>query len=100
MRADGPCTSEEWVTFARDGHRELLETTKLAMHDADGTLIGVRGIGHDITDRKRIEHDLRSITLYAAEGIWTSGLDSRFLYANPAALAMTGREGPDPSEGP
>ncbi|CRI63115.1 Diguanylate cyclase/phosphodiesterase with PAS/PAC sensor(S) [Thiocapsa sp. KS1] len=90
MCAEGPCTNEEWVTFARDGHRELLETTKVAMRDTNGALIGVLGIGHDITERKRIEHDLRSITEYAAEGIWTSGLDHRYLYANPAALAMTG----------
>jgi diguanylate cyclase (GGDEF)-like protein/PAS domain S-box-containing protein len=90
MHTEGPCINEEWVTFARDGHRELLETTKVAMRDSDGTLIGILGIGHDITERQRTEQDLRAITEYAAEGIWTSQLDGRYLYANPAALAMTG----------
>ncbi len=89
MRTEGPCTNEEWVTFAQDGHRELLETTKVAMRDANGDLIGILGIGHDITERQRTEQDLRAITEFAAEGIWTSQPDGRYLYANPAALAMT-----------
>lgn len=45
--------TEEWVVFANDGHRALLETIKTPMHDATGNLIGVLGIGRDITERKR-----------------------------------------------
>ena len=51
-----PCTNEEWVTFASDGHRELLETTKTPVRNAQGQVIGVLGLGHDITERKRL-HD-------------------------------------------
>ena len=51
-----PCTNEEWVTFASDGHRELLETTKTPIWNADGQVIGVLGLGHNITERKRM-HD-------------------------------------------
>lgn len=53
-----PSANEEWITFADDGHRELLETTKTPMFDHDGHLIGVLGIGHDITERKRAEAEL------------------------------------------
>ena len=55
MEAGKPTSNEEWITFAGDGHRALLETTKTPMHDARGVLIGVLGIGRDITERKRAE---------------------------------------------
>ena len=58
MLAGKPTSNEEWITFADDGHRALLETIKTPMFDDKGTLIGVLGIGHDITERKRIEEVL------------------------------------------
>ncbi len=45
-------TNEEWITFADDGHRAFLDTLKTPMYDSDGTLLGVLGIGRDITERK------------------------------------------------
>ena len=42
-----------------DGHRILLDTIKTPMVDVDGTLIGVLGIGHNITERKQVEEELR-----------------------------------------
>ncbi|MDD2863209.1 MAG: ATP-binding protein [Methylococcales bacterium] len=51
--------NEEWVTFADDGTRALLETVKTPMYDADGHLIGVLGIGRDITQRKQAEAELK-----------------------------------------
>ncbi len=50
-----PSPNEEWLTFASDGHRALVETTKTPMFDDAGNLIGVLGIAHDITQRKQIE---------------------------------------------
>ncbi|MFZ1642463.1 MAG: PAS domain-containing protein, partial [Candidatus Contendobacter sp.] len=50
--------NEEEVTFADDGHLELLETIKTPMFDAEGWLIGVLGVGRDITERKRITTEL------------------------------------------
>ncbi|KAA3653926.1 MAG: PAS domain-containing sensor histidine kinase [Proteobacteria bacterium] len=55
MAAGRPCTNEEWVTFASDQHRALLTTVKTPMYDNDGALIGVLGIGRDIT----AEHEAR-----------------------------------------
>lgn len=50
-----PHVNEEWITFADDGHRELLETIKTPLRDAAGEVIGVLGIGRDMTERKRSE---------------------------------------------
>ncbi|MBU4262681.1 MAG: PAS domain S-box protein [Proteobacteria bacterium] len=55
MAAGKPTRNEEWITFSDDGHRALLETTKTPMYDAGGALIGVLGIGHDITEHRRLE---------------------------------------------
>ena len=59
MHKGCPSINEEWVTFADDGRRALLETTKFPMYDLGGHLIGVLGISHDITERNRIEQSLR-----------------------------------------
>ncbi|HEX8962639.1 MAG TPA: PAS domain-containing protein [Rhodocyclaceae bacterium] len=57
--AGGPTANEEWITFADDGHRALLETIKAPVKDARGNIIGVIGLGHDITERKGAEAELR-----------------------------------------
>ena len=55
----GPHGNEEWLTFADDGHKALVETIKTPMLDASGKLIGVLGIGRDITERSRMEAALK-----------------------------------------
>ena len=52
LEKGGPNTNEEEVTFADDGHREVLEKIKSPVFTEDGILIGVLGIGRDITERK------------------------------------------------
>ena len=58
MVAGKPHVNEEWITFADDGHRALLETTKTPMYASDGTLVGVLGIGHDITEHRHTQQEL------------------------------------------
>jgi hypothetical protein len=58
MEKNGPSINEEEVAFAADGHRELLETTKVPMRNAEGMLVGILGIGHDITQRKATDQEL------------------------------------------
>ena len=55
MAAEKTTSNEEWITFADDGHRAFLDTIKTPMYDTQGTLIGVLGIGRDITDRRSVE---------------------------------------------
>ncbi|HEX7584556.1 MAG TPA: PAS domain S-box protein, partial [Prolixibacteraceae bacterium] len=59
MEAGKPTSNEEWVTFADDGHHAYLETIKTPMYDSNGILLGVLGIGRDITDRKNAEESLK-----------------------------------------
>ena len=84
MARGGPSINEEWVSFADDGHRELLETTKAPMFDAAGQLIGVLGVGHDITERSEHEKQLKHIAHY---DILTT-LPNRALLADRLQQAM------------
>jgi len=59
MEACGPSMNEEWITFADGGERVLLETIKVPMTDDDGNLIGVLGIGRDITQRKIADDEIK-----------------------------------------
>jgi len=59
--ADGPVVNEEWGTFANDGHRALLETTKTRMRDGQGRLVGILGIARDITEQRKYRDGLEEI---------------------------------------
>lgn len=61
MENGGPTRNEEWVVFADDGTRALLETTKTPMFDVEGKVIGVLGIGRDITARRSAEEERRAL---------------------------------------
>ncbi|MFO1326222.1 MAG: PAS domain S-box protein [Rubrivivax sp.] len=54
----GPSLNEEELTYA-DGHRELVQTIKTPVRDAQGRLLGVLGIGRDITGLRRAEGEYR-----------------------------------------
>ena len=49
---------EQWVTY-RDGRRVLFETLKAPFWDHEGRLLGIMGIGRNITLRKKTEDDIR-----------------------------------------
>jgi PAS domain S-box-containing protein len=57
----GPSVNEETITFARDGHSELVETIKTPMFAADGSVLGVLGIARDITGHKQAEEHVRKL---------------------------------------
>jgi diguanylate cyclase (GGDEF)-like protein/PAS domain S-box-containing protein len=91
MAAQRPVMKEEWATFADDGHRELLETIKTPMRDSAGRLVGVLGVGRDITERERIkrvlaesEHEFRSLAENLPDNIIRYGRDCRVTYMNPS----------------
>jgi diguanylate cyclase (GGDEF)-like protein/PAS domain S-box-containing protein len=64
IAAAKPSVNEEWITFADDGHRALLETTKTPIRDASGRTIGVLGVARDITARYASEEQIRHLAFY------------------------------------
>lgn len=75
MAAGGPSKNEEEIVYADDGHREVLETVKTPMYGADGHLMGVLGVGRDITLRKQQEEHI----LHQAHFDTLTDLPNRFL---------------------
>ncbi|MFC5301401.1 PAS domain S-box protein [Azospira restricta] len=71
--------NDEWLTFPDDGHRELVHVVKTPLFDDRGALLGVLGIGHDITEM----HTARQATLQALARAETA------FHASPAAIALT-----------
>lgn len=95
--AGKPTSNEEWVTFANDKHKALLDTIKTPMFDSKGTLIGILGIGRDITGRKLAEERLkqseaqyRNLIETMPDGVYRSTPDGKFVEVNEAMVKMLG----------
>ncbi len=91
LLANGPRSNEEWVTFASDGHREMLNTIKAPMRDAEGRLIGILGIGRDVSQLHELQE--RFAVAFNASPIaitLTTVAAGVFLDANAQFCSMTG----------
>jgi two-component system, sensor histidine kinase and response regulator len=69
---------ERWLTYP-DGRRVLVDTLKTPFFDSQGRTIGVVGISHDITERKRREDDLTKL--------------SKAVEQSPASVVITDPDG-------
>ncbi|WP_299403913.1 bifunctional diguanylate cyclase/phosphodiesterase [Acaryochloris sp. IP29b_bin.148] len=92
-----PAITEEWATFAQDGHHELLEISRLPVQDEDGELIGILGIGRNITARRASEEKLQkseerfSLAMRGAnDGLWDWNLETHEVYYSPRWKSMLG----------
>ncbi|MDP3481228.1 MAG: PocR ligand-binding domain-containing protein [Desulfoprunum sp.] len=91
------CIYEEEVAYAADGHRRILENCKIPFYGPDGHMLGVLGIAHDITERKRMEEALREsektlrgfMENMPAGCIWTD-IDGNIEYMNKYFVELLG----------
>jgi two-component system, cell cycle sensor histidine kinase and response regulator CckA len=93
MDAGKPSINEEWITFADDGHQELLETIKTPMCDSDGALIGVLGIGRNITGIRRAEESEKRLATaieQSVELVIITDANRNMQYVNPAFERISG----------
>ena len=61
MRSGKPLVDfEEWVVWP-DGRETWVSTTKVPLRNSEGQTIGIFGISHDITERKRAEQAIRQL---------------------------------------
>lgn len=98
MAAGGPIVFEEPVVFASNGRHALVETVKTPVFDAEHKIIGVMGIAHDITERKRAEialaareREFRTLVDNLPDLVIRYDRDCRRLFVNHALTAISGK---------
>lgn len=99
MQSQTSVVNLERITFASDGHEELLETTKTAVYNHEGQLIGVLGIGHDITQPHAFKEALE-LTTASYEELFSSVMESilieneagKILALNKSATRLLGKK--------
>jgi PAS domain S-box-containing protein len=97
MVSGQPASNLEWISFANDGHTELLQTLKTPVFHADQSLKGVLGIGHDVTE-VLVGHDaLRANSLFLSTllealpmAVFYKDLNGRYIGLNSAFEMLMG----------
>jgi len=79
MAAGKPTSNEEWITFADDGRLVFLETIKTPMYDSEGVVIGVLGIGRNLTDRKLADEELSKQKYFFEQIFMQSSVSTQIL---------------------
>jgi PAS domain S-box-containing protein len=81
----------------KEGGWRYLESNAEPILDADGSLLGFRGVDRDVTDRKQADEALREseekyrlLAENAMDVIWTMDLNLRFTYISPSITEMRG----------
>jgi len=94
--------NEEWIKYLPDGRPVLWETVKTPLYDAAGNLVGVLGVARDITERKRLEDELRAKDQYQRAlldnfpfMVWLKDTDSRLLAVNKPYVEAAGGNSTD-----
>ena len=96
MDSDKPLSNFEELIFP-DGHKEYTQTIKSKIVDSKGEIIGVLGIGRDITELKVKElqlieqqKELQSIYDTTKDGLAIVDMETNFIKVNKAFCDITG----------
>jgi PAS domain S-box-containing protein len=93
MERGGPSINDEWVTFASDGHRELLETIKTPMRNVSGETLGVLSIARDVTRSRADQERLRKLSMAIEQNtvaVIIANREGYIEYINPRFTEITG----------
>ena len=89
---------EESNHIHASGETRCYWSIKKPLRDASGAIVGMIGISHDITEKKRLEdrlHQQKALLDSVLDNIdalvYMKGADRRFHYANPQLAAVFGR---------
>ncbi len=97
IQSGKPVLNREEYILDENGKKRWLLSSKLPLRDKDNHVIGLVGIGRDITDRKLAEEDLkeneerhRTILQTAMDGFWLFDLNGKMLEVNQTYCLMSG----------
>jgi PAS domain S-box-containing protein len=93
MATGQPMVKVRNVMRHKDGHQVILESSAIPFYDDDGRLLGYRGLDHDITERERIENEMRflsSVTQQVTDSIVITDTSYRITYVNAATEDLFG----------
>ena len=85
--------AREEYYLAEDGRRRWLLTSKVPLRNASGEIVGLVGVGRDITERKAAEEKIREqaqLLDIAADAIVVRDMSNRIRYWNKSAEACYG----------
>ena len=92
-----PVINREEYFLNDEGEKRWLMTSKLPLRDQNGKIVGLVGIGRDITERKRAEQTvaneralLRSLVDHLPVAVYLKDLAGRKTLANPMERSYTG----------
>jgi PAS domain S-box-containing protein len=96
-RSPKPFTGLEASSYDRQGRLITVEISGVPFFDADGRLLGYRGISRDVTGRKRAQEALgesrkkyRGLVEKINDWVWEVDADGVYTYASPRALELLG----------
>ncbi|RXI29112.1 hypothetical protein CP962_12055 [Arcobacter ellisii] len=97
MNSKKPLSNFEDITFASDGHKEYLQSIKSKVIDSNGNILGVLGIGRDLTELRDKEvklteqqEELQSIYNTTKDGLAIVDMKTNFVKVNKAYCEITG----------
>jgi len=87
----------EFPLYSKDGQRVMVLLNSTTRRDAQGNVVGVVGVGQDITERVRAEEEVKSserrlkvLFEFAPDAIYVNDLKGTFVDGNQAAEELTG----------
>jgi len=102
MRTGKPLIGRVETAITPDGDARTFSTTKVPLQDSEGNVVGVVGMGRDITDRKRVEDTLadersllRTLIDNLPERIYVKDTEGRFVTGNLAVARLMGVDNPE-----